>query len=722
MKYPSLREYQLAVQNPTLAFRNDPVLRGGVARTNLLNLPTVASGGFAATFRIDCGGRQWAVRCFHRSDGTDRGLLHRYGHIDAFITGNSDLDFLVPVKYLDDGIIVNGNTFPTVRMQWVDGLPLGVWLEDWAEAPDPHRIDTVRRRIREAVAALRARDAAHGDLQHGNILVRPDDKIWLIDYDGMFLRNLAGLDSIEQGHRNYQHPDRGRHYGADLDVFAAECIDLSLAALARDPSLWKDFGGTGENLLFESTDFANPDSSQLFTRLSAMPEISASTRKFRAACLTEYSQIGAALAGRSTLPTADGHVVSTALIFAAEDAAVLRDMEGQPVTVVGTVTWTKIIETPRGAVALINLGDYKKGDFTIVAYGDVVDALHKQYPGRTRSGDRYLRDVKGLRVAINGTITLYDSDYSSNLTPQIELDRAGLLRILDDDQFRDLTENMHRTHRSTPASPRNSPPTISRATLSPPQQLPKPAPAADRTTARNAALHDLYKNKTGAARKPPQPPATTPRPVPRTRREPPTANQPYNGEPATPAARPTESWPPPPNPPPSPRMPLPQPMPQALPLQQRTQSHRRRGNGRTAFALVACATAAVGVFAAMQRDEIPAPVQFQSPSENVACQIAPDGPEAGVRCDAQEFTYIPPDPAGCADPGYGRTITLTQTSAGFVCTPDTLSAPERPILPLGETKTAGPYTCTSEDDGIACRDNRPGGHRFKITRDAYELE
>ncbi|QLQ08322.1 MAG: hypothetical protein HZY76_21580 [Anaerolineae bacterium] len=52
---------------------------------------------------------------------------------------------------------------------------------------------------------LQTHGIAHGDLQHGNVLVAADE-LRLIDYDGMYVPPLSGRESHEIGHRNYQHP------------------------------------------------------------------------------------------------------------------------------------------------------------------------------------------------------------------------------------------------------------------------------------------------------------------------------------------------------------------------------------------------------------------------------------------------------------------------------------------------------------------------------------
>jgi hypothetical protein len=107
---------------------------------------------------------------------------------------------------------------------------------------------------------------AHGDLQHGNILVR-GGSIDLVDYDGMWVPALQGRDATETGHRAYQHPERsGEDYGLELDRFSALVIYLSLAALERRAALWERFH-TGDNLIFVREDFQQVGRSAIWEEL-----------------------------------------------------------------------------------------------------------------------------------------------------------------------------------------------------------------------------------------------------------------------------------------------------------------------------------------------------------------------------------------------------------------------------------------------------------------------
>ena len=111
---------------------------------------------------------------------------------------------------------------------------------------------------------------AHGDLQHGNVLI-VNDELRLVDYDGMFVPQLAGQSSHELGHRHYQHPARSAaDFDANTDNFSAWVIYLSLMALSAEPQLWQRFAGGDECLLFRRADFEYPDQSKLMLALTEL--------------------------------------------------------------------------------------------------------------------------------------------------------------------------------------------------------------------------------------------------------------------------------------------------------------------------------------------------------------------------------------------------------------------------------------------------------------------
>ncbi|MFN3333762.1 MAG: hypothetical protein ACK47M_14745, partial [Caldilinea sp.] len=111
---------------------------------------------------------------------------------------------------------------------------------------------------------------AHGDLQHGNLIV-VQGRLKLIDYDGMYVPALAGRRSHEVGHRNYQHPQRSEvTFGPEIDHFSSWIIYTSLVALTAEPSLWQRLRGGDECLLFRREDFVAPERSPTLATLEQM--------------------------------------------------------------------------------------------------------------------------------------------------------------------------------------------------------------------------------------------------------------------------------------------------------------------------------------------------------------------------------------------------------------------------------------------------------------------
>jgi Protein kinase domain len=420
MKLPQLVDYQHAMVAPSVTLL-DPVLRAGKVRPNHFGLPSVSSGGLALTFELTVGDQQYAIRCFHKEGAHRR---ERYAEISRFISENR-LPSLVDVAYIQNGIRVDGHIFPIVRMQWVAGARLDVWIEKHCNAPAD--LNRVRRNIARAIADLGRNGVAHGDLQHGNILVLPDHSVRLIDYDGMYLSSLAQYGSAEYGNRNYQHPDRGSQYDSSMDQFSAAVIDVSLAAVAADQTLWPEFSQCdGERLLFSVNDFADPSSSPLFARLADLQVVAGQASRLRAACEASIDAVPAALAGdtaKAAWRRAPGSAVTAPRALKATDRSLLLTRQGDIVTVVGEVYAVKQWMTRGGSnVTFINFGAYKNGAFAAVAW-DTVEWDLKRTIGN-------LANLRGKDVSVTGLLTVYWNRDLGIETPQIELDSARALHVV----------------------------------------------------------------------------------------------------------------------------------------------------------------------------------------------------------------------------------------------------------------------------------------------------
>ncbi|MEL6612512.1 MAG: AarF/UbiB family protein, partial [Bacteroidota bacterium] len=284
MSYPSPSDYQEALQLADLAF-TVPHLAQGVVETNALGLPRAMTGAFAVVFRVDTSVGPKAVRCFLR-DQPDRG--RHYSFLKAKLEAQ-DLPYFVDLAWYEQGIRVRGKTYPLLVMDWVEGVTLSQYVE--AHRIDAQRLAALSSAWRRMLQALDAAQVAHGDLQHGNVLVEEDDagrpRLRLVDYDGMQFPDQKRKHAQEVGHRHYQHPDRTeKDVGPHLDRFAGLVVATALSALVHDPSLWDRYA-TGENMLFRADDFYDPENSPLFETLSKVPGEDASrlAQALATACL-----------------------------------------------------------------------------------------------------------------------------------------------------------------------------------------------------------------------------------------------------------------------------------------------------------------------------------------------------------------------------------------------------------------------------------------------------
>ncbi|HYL54914.1 MAG TPA: hypothetical protein VEU73_04985 [Gemmatimonadales bacterium] len=229
-------------------------------------MPKPATGGNAVVYKARQPGgflsfkKTWAIRCFLRpiSDHAER-----YEAISKHLH-RVRLPYDVNFRFLKQGIQIRSSWFPIVKMQWAEGDLLHTHIEKQLRYPGA--LATLRAKWVTLVRDLEAAQVAHGDLQHGNILVR-GGSIQLVDYDGMWVPALKGRHATEIGHRAYQHPERSeRDYGQEIDRFSALVIYLSLAALEQDATLWERFH-TGDNLIFVREDFQRVGRSPVWQQL-----------------------------------------------------------------------------------------------------------------------------------------------------------------------------------------------------------------------------------------------------------------------------------------------------------------------------------------------------------------------------------------------------------------------------------------------------------------------
>jgi hypothetical protein len=289
MAWPLAIDYSSAIQNPSSCFADPELRQGQAAMSEMLGLPLAYAGNFASVFKMLCPGEQaWAVKCFTRHVAD---LQARYALVSQHLERNRRR-FAVEFHYLEEGIRVKGTWYPVVKMRWVEGYTLNEFLRE--HAGNPSLLLQLSELWLRLACEMREAQMAHGDLQHGNVLLVPGSKasamvLRLIDYDGMWVPDLADRAPGELGHPNYQHPQRLRQggYDAEIDRFSHLVIYTALRCLAGGGGgLWQRHDNA-ENLLFRETDFRTPRDSPLWPELLGLLDPVASTLAGHLLCASQ---------------------------------------------------------------------------------------------------------------------------------------------------------------------------------------------------------------------------------------------------------------------------------------------------------------------------------------------------------------------------------------------------------------------------------------------------
>ena len=278
--FPAAGDYYKAVQAPGRCF-TVPKLQAAEFVWDSLG-PTLARGSSAVVFQASVQGRTQALRCYIREDASSR---DRYSALDAYLAGHDLSPYVSGTTWLDRAITVNRTTWPVLTMDWIDGRTLNEYVDFLVAGSNAAALTTLAGRWRELVALLQRSEFAHGDLQHGNVMVDQDGQLRLVDFDGVWIPQLAWQPPpTEYGHPNYQHP---LHHNWDrwLDTFSALVIYTSLVALSKDPGLWLALYNS-KNLLFAKTDFFPPFTTETWKQLAALrdPQVDELARKLQECC------------------------------------------------------------------------------------------------------------------------------------------------------------------------------------------------------------------------------------------------------------------------------------------------------------------------------------------------------------------------------------------------------------------------------------------------------
>ena len=264
---PTIPSIRTSVENKDiLVFDNHA--KNGIFERDARGRLIAYTGGFSVVFpyRI-ANGEKWAFRCWHSDIMNSK---KRYETISDAIK-NAKLSFLCEFQYIDKGINVEGNIYPTTRMRWIDGITIKDYICQNRNSKD--LLIALADNFLKMTQALHAQSLAHGDLQHGNILVDKNHQLYLVDYDSFYCPRLKGEADTVTGLADYQHPARlsNKFVSEKLDYFSELVIYLCILAIAENPVLVDKYKvNDADRLLFSKEDFADIKNSEVYRDIQGL--------------------------------------------------------------------------------------------------------------------------------------------------------------------------------------------------------------------------------------------------------------------------------------------------------------------------------------------------------------------------------------------------------------------------------------------------------------------
>ena len=194
--YPTLGEYDHLIRNKGGdAFRSLFGISLIPSRTTPIKVYIFGAGAFAAVFKGSYNGANYAIRCFLT---LEEETVNRYKIICNYLDGIQS-SWKTECEFIDNEISLNGNSYPILKMDWVNGLLINQFVSN--HLSDNNVLTKLQKKLISISDDLEKHKIGHGDIQCGNIIItgtKSNFQIRLIDYDGMYVPALAYKKSIEK--------------------------------------------------------------------------------------------------------------------------------------------------------------------------------------------------------------------------------------------------------------------------------------------------------------------------------------------------------------------------------------------------------------------------------------------------------------------------------------------------------------------------------------------
>ncbi len=269
---PTTQDYKISLMIGQDSFRTLENVEV-IPNPNYPDEPWYATGGLAIVFKLKLKDKLYALKCFY-NEANER--QERLELVTAYLKQHPS-PYFVDFTYLENELWVatdndEGQGYPVVLMEWVEGKTLDNYLELLCTQQNIPALRNLYFQFCNLAWWLQQQPIAHGDIKHDNLIVTPDGKLKLIDYDGVFVPAMRGRKANEMGSPCYQHPKRDAYFfDKNLDDFSLLILQITLLALQHQPKLFEEHYN-GDGIILKDTDYQNVTQSSIKTILWQLPE------------------------------------------------------------------------------------------------------------------------------------------------------------------------------------------------------------------------------------------------------------------------------------------------------------------------------------------------------------------------------------------------------------------------------------------------------------------
>lgn len=271
MMLPSITEIKNAISESSNILT--PKLNGYSPVPGILG-PEQYPGGFSIVFPFSNGKDKKALRIWHKEIPE---IKKRTFQISNYLSHNQQLKYFINYEYLSNAIkFESGLKLDAILMDWGEGRTLKDYIDGLIhsnidEQYKKSHLQDLARAFVEMFIDLHEAKISHGDLQHGNILIKDINNIKLIDYDSLYVPTMGPrVTQVTSGLSGYQHPSRcnTRYCTERNDYFSELVIITSLIYLSEDLRIWEDFYIIADDysLLFNYKDYSDFLNSRIYKR------------------------------------------------------------------------------------------------------------------------------------------------------------------------------------------------------------------------------------------------------------------------------------------------------------------------------------------------------------------------------------------------------------------------------------------------------------------------